>query len=120
LNHLLKQARKGFKASIDENRQSLSISVLADPTDPWGVATISTFTGRISHERRSVSNLEVGNAGFSTNLGRFLSVEYNVDFLKFGDIVTDANEKDWKLGAVDPLTKFGGIHGYQIPLEEAV
>jgi len=120
MNMLLKQARKGYKALIDENRQTLSIKVLTDPSDPWSGSTQKPFTGRISHERKTISNLQVGTVGLDTNLGRFLSVEYDVDFLKVGDIITDENSKGWKLGAVDPLSKFGGVHGYQIPLEEAV
>jgi len=120
MNQLLKQARKGFKSLINENRQTMLISILTDTTDPWGGTTTKTFTGRISHEKRGVPDLTTGNAGLSTNLNRFLTVEYDVDFLVVGDIITDADSKQWKLGAVDPLSKFGGIHGYQIPLEEAV
>ncbi|MCK4819853.1 hypothetical protein KA005_29075 [bacterium] len=117
---MLKQARKGYKKMIDENRQVLIVTIPGDPTDPWSAETTKDFTGRIAHEQRGPSDLEVGTAGLSTNLSRFLSVEYDVDFLAVGQIITDQNSKDWKLGAVDPLSKFGGIHGYQVPLEEAV
>jgi hypothetical protein len=120
MNMLLKQARKGYKASILENSQTITLSILADPADPWSVVTTKTFTGRIAHEKKAVSNLETGTAGLSTNLGKFLMVEYNINYLVVGMIITDANSKDWKLGSIDPLEKFGGVHGYQCPLEEAV
>lgn len=120
MNMLLKQARNGMKALINENSQVLSIALSADPTDPWAGTTAPTFRGRISHDKPGPDNLSKGNAGLSANLDRFLSVEYDVDFLVVGSIITDQNSKDWKLGAVDPLEKFGGIYGYQVQLEEAV
>lgn len=120
MNMLLKQARKGYKKMIDENRQVLIVTVPGDPSSPWSATVTKDFTGRISHEQRGPFNPTAGTAGVSTNLSRFLSVEHDVDFLKVGQIVTDENSKDWKLGAVDPLSKFKGIHGYQAPLEEAV
>ena len=120
MNMKLKQARKGYKKMIDENRQLLIVTIPGDPADPWASSTTRDFTGRIAHERSGPFNLQEGTAGLSTNLSRFLSVEYDVDYLKVGQIITDADSKDWKLGAIDSLSQFGGIHGYQIPLEEAV
>ena len=120
MNMLLKQARKGFKAMIDENRQVLIVTIPGDPTDPWSVTTTQDFTGRIAHEQKGPFNLEAGTTGMSTDLSRFLSIEHDVDYLAIGQIITDANGKDWKLGAVDPLPRFGGVLGYQSPLEEAV
>lgn len=120
MNPLLKQARKGFTKLIDENRQTITINIPDDPKNPWPVNTPDTFTGRISHEKKAVQDLEAGTAGLSTNLARYLTVEYDVDYLAKGYIITDQNSKQWKLGPVDPLPKFGGIQGYQAPLEEAV
>ena len=120
MNMRLKQARKGYKKMIDQNRQVLIVTIPGDPTDPWSVDTTKDFTGRIAHEQRGPFNPQSDSAGMSTNLSRFLSVEYDVDFLTVGQIITDKDSKDWKLGAVDPLEQFGGVHGYQIPLEEAV
>lgn len=117
---LLKQARKGYKAMIDENRQILSVTIPGDPTDPWSVTTVKSFTGRIAHEQKGPFDLEAGTTGLSTNLSRFLSVQHDVDYLDVGQIITDENGKDWKLGAVDPLSRFKGILGYQSPLEEAI
>ena len=42
-------------------------------------------------------------------------MDYTVDYLKENDIING----EWKLGPIDPLTKFGGIHGYQAILTEA-
>lgn len=117
---LLKQARRGQTALVSENRQTMSVEISGDPADPWSAATTKEFSGRISHERSGPVDLAPGTAGLSTNLVRFLSVEYTVDFLIVGSLITDQNGKKWKLGPVDPLEKFGGIYGYQIPLEEAV
>ncbi len=125
MNMLLKQARKGFTGLIDENRQTMIFLVPADSSIPAGwpgnISTPTEFSGRISHESsRQAPELSPGTAGLSTNLSRFLTVEYTVDFLIAGSFITDQNSKRWKLGPIDPLEKFGGIHGYQIPLEEAV
>jgi len=120
MNMLLKQARKGMKALVDEDRQTISIDIPVDPSDPWSTPVTKTFSGRISHESSSVPDLGSSTIGLSTNLNRFLSVEYDVDFLVAGALITDKNGKQWKLGSIDPLEKFGGIHGYECPLEEAV
>lgn len=116
----LKQARRGFKQLIDENRETMTIAISADPSDPWASETNPEFTGRISHESsRQAPDLTENPAGLSTNLNRFLLVEYDVDFLQEGAIITDSSSRKWKLGPIDPLVKFGGVHGYQTPLEEA-
>ena len=117
---LLKQARSGFKSLINENRQTITVKILDDPDDTWSTFTTKTFTGRISHEAAGPFKLQAGTAGLSTNLGRFLQVEYDIDYLVVDQIITDQDGKQWKLGAVDPLSKFKGIHGYQAPLHEAV
>ena len=120
MNMLLKQARTGMKSLIDENRQSMYILNSADPSNPWAKEDKFKFSGRISHESsRQAPDLNPSPAGLSTNLQRFISLEYTVNFLKKGDIIIDQNDKKWKLGPVDPLEKFGGIHGYQAPLEDA-
>ena len=121
MNMLLKQARRGMTALVSENRQAMKTFTPADSSDAWSSTTEEEFTGRISHESsRQAPELSPGTAGLSTNLQRFLSVEYDVDFLVSGSFITDQNGKKWKLGPVDPLEKFGGIHGYQVSLEEAV
>lgn len=120
MNMLLKQARKGMKALIDEDRQEMSVDIPGDSSDPWSTPVTKTFSGRISHESSSVPDLGSSTIGLSTNLNRFLSVEHDVDFLITGALVTDKNGRQWKLGAIDPLEKFGGICGYECPIEEAV
>ena len=115
---LLKTAREGFKEVINQNRQTITLSIPADPTNPWSTATTAEFQGRISHERR-MNDLTGNPAGLSTNLSYFLIVDYTVDYLAEGQIITDAIGNKWKLGAIDPLRRFGGVIGYQSPLEEA-
>ena len=119
MNNLLKTARKGFKTVIDQNKQTLSVSIPGTSSNPWSTSTSKSFTGRISHERR-MNDLSGSSVGLTTNLSYFLIVDYNINYLYKGYIITDKNDKKWKLGAVDPLERFGGIIGYQSPLEEAV
>ena len=119
MNMRLKQARAGFKQIINDNRQSMSILIPTNPVYPKLGGVTKTFTGRIAHERSTISELSETPAGISTNLQRFIQVEHTVDFLAAGQIVTDQNSSKWKLGPVDPLSKFGGIHGYQAPLTDA-
>ncbi len=119
MNNLLKTSRKGFRTVIDQNIQNITVNIPGDNTDPWSSSIIKTFKGRISHEKR-MNNLSGNPAGMSTNLSYFLIVDYKVDYLYKGYIITDENGKSWKLGVVDPLERFGGIMGYQSPLEEAV
>lgn len=120
MNLKLKQVRNGFTQIINENRQAMTVEVPGDASDPWSVTTNTEFTGRISHESsRQAPELSETPAGISTDLQRFLQVEHTVDFLEAGQIITDQNSDKWKLGPVDPLVKFGGVHGYQAPLTEA-
>jgi hypothetical protein len=116
---MLKQARKGQSALVNENPQTITTAFRIDTTDTWSATIDKAFTGRIAHERRIVPEVSAGTAGMSTNLQRFLTTGYEVDFLQIDDIVTDQNGDKWRLGAIDPLEKFGGIYGYQAPLENA-
>ena len=112
-NHLT-QNRKGTIFQVNENPTDCSIVLATD--NPWGTPVTKTFTGRISHDGAGPFYLTNNPSGMSTNLSRYLLVDYTVDFLQKNDIL---NGK-WKILTVDPLSKFGGTHGYQCTLVEAV
>jgi hypothetical protein len=115
----LAQARQGSLANINVNPQPLSILVLTDPQYPKKGGIPKCFTGRISNRTRTIADLNESPAGLSTDLGKMLLVYYDVCFLEAGNIITDQNGKEWKLGAITPNEKFGGVVSYQIQLEEA-
>ena len=113
-NHL-KQERKARTFQVNENPLPCSILV-SDDSNPFATPEVKYFTGRISHDGAGPFFLTSNPSGLSSNLGRYLLVDYTVDFLKEGDIINNL----WKLGPIDPLTKFGGVHGYQTTLTEAI
>lgn len=124
---LLKQARKSVIALIKESPIKITVKRFplvddgsGDGTlvpDPYGTPDDYTMTVRISHERRQPANLGSAPAGLSTNLSRFVMVDYKTTIYQ-GDTF-EALGKYWEIGPVDPLMKFGGATGYQAPLREA-
>jgi len=126
-SELLKQARESVIALIKESPTKIIIKRVGlvddgsgDGTlvpDPYGTPDDYKMTVRISHERRQAQNLSPAPAGFSTNLSRFIIVDYKTTIYE-GDTF-EALGKFWQIGPVDPLMKFGGVTGYQAPLKEA-
>lgn len=114
MNNYLNQIRKGITFQVNENPTECSIIVAT--TDPWATPVPKKFTGRISHDGAGPFFLTNNPSGISSNLSRYLLVDYTVDFLQKNDILNG----QWKILTVDPLSKFGGIHGYQCTLVEAV
>jgi len=123
----LKQARDGVKRLIKEsptkitiNRQALVDDGSGDGTlvpDPFGTPEAVSMTVRLSHERRQAPDFEPVQAGFSTNLARFIMTDYKTEIYR-GDYF-EAIDRGWRIGPVDTLIKFGGVVGYQAPLIEA-
>ncbi len=123
LKPLLKQARQGQKSLVNESPETVTYRKNNTSNLPIGWAG-SDYTDidikvRISHERSVAAENVPTPAGMSTNLQRFMTWTHEIDYLQINDIITDSKGKKWKLGAIDPLEKFGGIYGYQCPLEEA-
>ena len=122
---LLKQARDGIRRLINENPETIIIyrKELKDDgfggliEDPFGDETPHTIKCRLSHEKKFPGNLYPSPSGFTTNLSRFILVDHTVTIYE-GDLF-EAIDKEYRIGAVDPLLKFGGIIGYQAPLIEA-
>ena len=122
----LKQVRKGFIDLINESPITLYKQVYPMVSDgkggmienPFGTPTNVSIKCRISHERGIIvpKNNTTAN-GFSTNLERFVQVDYKTTITN-GMNLKDFEGVVYKIGAVDPLIKFGGIYGYQAPLIE--
>ena len=68
----------------------------------------------MSHERRQLESTSEYPSGLDTNLGLFLQWPYNVAVYE-GEIIS-ARGKCFKVGVVDAIIKFGGVHCYQAPL----
>jgi len=123
---MLKQAREGFKRNIAVNRSRITLTrqpTTTDPitgeqvADPTGTATTHTIYCRITHERSQVPENEANPAGLSTNLQRMIMTDWE-NIPQENDTFT-WNEIGWEVGPVDPVIQFGGIIGYQAPLQEA-
>jgi len=121
MNLALKQARDGFARFINDDPQTFSVSIPGDPTDPWSTTTTQTFKGRLCHEQSSVAADQGTTVGMSTHLSKFISFPYDVTFLKSGQVVTAEDGLKWRLsGAPDPLRRFKGIYGHQVPVTEVI
>lgn len=122
---LLKQLRTGIKKHIAESPTVITIFRQPLVDDGFGGTVESptaapdefTMTVRLSHEQKGPEKLESVPAGLSTNLSRFILVDYET--VIYENDVFEAINKNWCVGPVDPLLKFGGIIGYQAPLREA-
>lgn len=68
----------------------------------------------MSHERKQLESAGEYPSGLDTNLGLFLQWPYNVTVYE-GEIIA-ARGKCFKVGVVDAIIKFGGVHCYQAPL----
>lgn len=86
--------------------------------DPFGDPVPYTVKCRLSHERKFPGNYDPAAVGFSTNLARFILSNWNNPLIE--DDTFEAIGKEFRIGAVDILKKFGGIIGFQAPLIEAV
>jgi hypothetical protein len=123
---MLNQEREGMKAVIDENRIALTIerkpmilnSFDVPVDDPHGTPTIHDITGRISHESAIPLKPLTVPAGESTNMSRFLLVEYDTIIYQNDSIVDYLGER-WKVGIVDILQVFNDTIGYQAPIIKA-
>lgn len=121
----LKQARKGIKKHVEENPTIISIFRKPRVEDgfggyvesPTGEPDEFIITCRLSHEQQGPDNLKQVPAGLSTNLSRFIIVDYETTI--YENDTFEAIDKNWMIGPVDPLIKFGGTIGYQAPLREA-
>jgi hypothetical protein len=123
----LNQARRGIKNLINEDFEFVTINRKPMVDDGYG-SKIEDPTGdpvpyeikcRISHQKKFTDKYNVSPPGMSTNLSRFIFVDFETIIYE-GDIFeSERIAKSFKIGIVDPLEEYGGIIGYQAPLEEA-
>lgn len=119
------QQREAVKRMIKESQEDISISYLpmtsdgmsGEVEDPSGVPVIETLSCRIDHERKFPGNYNTASVGLSTNLARFILTDWEHPIYVNGTFT--AIGKGFKIGAVDPIKKYGGIIAYQAPLIEA-
>lgn len=88
-----------------------------DPPNPFSGTTTLSFTGRLSHERAGVRPVEQVPSGLDTALSLFLQWAWNVTVNE--NEIINARGRLFKVGAVDPIKKFGGVYCNQAPLYPA-
>lgn len=126
----LKQARDGVIRLIKESPTDITIKraalvddgagnnkLIEDPYD--STPEEITFTVRLSHEQRQAPNYGEVQAGFSTNLSRFIMSRHTDVIYENDTFLDNGTMKYFRIGPVDPLIKFGGVIGYQAPLIES-
>ena len=119
----MSQARAGIAAQINANPSRLRFIRLTMVDDgfggelPMGDPTKYTAKVRISHESKSVSNLEPKPVGLGTNLARYILADYKT-LIKEGDRFVYQGT-GWDVGVVDTLSYGSEIVGYQAPIKEA-
>jgi hypothetical protein len=125
---LLKQARNGLKRLINESPEIILIyrkklvddgfnGCVEDPFDSG--CPPDEIKCRLSHEQSGPDKLQNAPSGLSTNLLRYITVDHKTTIYEGDTFESEKTRKRYKIGAVDPLIKFGGVYGYQAPLVEA-
>ncbi len=121
----LKQQRSGFTRNINIDPIIISVSritsLVSDGVgglveDPYATPTVVSLTVRVVHEQKNPEPVSEGSAGLSSNLGRMVLSNYKNEIAQYDVIPYEG--RNYKIGIVDPLRKFGGVYGYQAPLVE--
>lgn len=120
---MISQARAGIIAQINANpsrirfiRQSMVDDGFGGQI-PMGDPLKYTAKVRISHESKSVPQLEPKPVGLGTNLARYILSDYKT-LIQEGDRF-NYQGTGWEVGVVDPLSYGSEIVGYQAPIKEA-
>lgn len=121
----LKQARDMIQRVINESPQIIVFErkpmkddgFSGEIEDPYGEPVEHEIRCRLSHEKKFPGNFEASPVGFTSNLARYILVNYKTTIYE-GDRF-DALGKGFRIGVIDILKKFDGIIGYQAPLIEA-
>lgn len=121
---ILKNARNIFKQELKKNGKIYSYGTypLVDNgfsvmiQDLSAARTYINILARIALERRGPVGDGIAPVGLSTNLSRFILTAWDQPLVQDGIIIDDLRE--YKIGAVTPLEKFGGIYAYQSVLIE--
>lgn len=121
----MSQARDGIRANINANPSKLLFGrrhMVDDGfgglmPDPLGVPDVYKAKVRISHESKSVPQLEQKPVGLGTNLSRFILADHKTQIHEGDRFVYQGI--GWEIGVVDTLSFGSEIIGYQAPLKEA-
>lgn len=124
---MLNQARDAIKKMIGDSPEKITLyrKPMVDDgfggliEDPTGEDESYELTVRLSQERRFAGNYNPAPVGLSTNLARYILSDYE-SIMYDGETFTSSFDKQYKIGAVNPLIKFEGVTGYEAPLIEAV
>jgi len=122
---MLKQERKGIKRLINESPVYLTLyrkPLVSDGMggfveDPYSESVQHEIKCRIDHEKKFPGNTNLAGVGFSTSLSRFILVDWGTEIYE-NDTLEEIG-KGFKIGAIDPIKKYGGVVAYQAPLIEA-
>ena len=120
---MISQARAGIIAQINANQSRLRFirqSMVDDGFGgqiPMGDPLKYTAKVRISHESKSVPQLEPKPVGLGTNLARYILADYKT-LIQEGDRF-NYQGTGWEVGVVDTLSYGSDIVGYQAPIKEA-
>ena len=121
----LSQLRKAFADQVSNSPDVITgerLPLISDGfggfvPDPSGTPVPFTFTGRLSHKINGVRSVQEVPSGLDTDLSLFLQWPHTVT-VKANEVIT-ARGKQFKVGAVDPIQKFGGVYCYQATLYPA-
>lgn len=123
---MLKQLRDSVKAKVKEDPTVIviirAVMVAGGPggemvEDPYNSTAQDPITVRLFHDTRGPEGLKGAPSGFMTNLQRAILIKHT-DTVYENDIF-EALGRQYKIGPVDPLNKFGGTYGYQAPIIDA-
>lgn len=120
------QQRNAIKQMIKESPENITIfykNMVSDGMggeveDPTGTEIQDLILCRLDHERKFPGNYNTAPVGLSTNLARFILTDWETEIFVNGHF--SAIDKEFRIGAVDPIIKYGGIIAYQAPLIEAI
>lgn len=114
----LNQLRKTFALHVAQSPDSVTIRRSTDSINPFAPTVTIVLTARLSHERsRKIDRVGDYPSGLDTDLGLFLQWPWNI--IVNENEVIQARGKLYKVGVVDPIKKFGGVHCHQAPLYPA-
>ena len=117
------QARQGIVAQINANPEQAQIHTFNMVDDgfggelPMGDPMKYTAKVRISHESKSVPQLEPKPVGLGTKSCAFILADYKT-LIHEGDRF-NYQGTGWEVGVVDTLSYGSEIVGYQAPIKEA-
>lgn len=118
----LEQARKAIDFQIEQSPEDVTFQRRALVDNGFGVMvpnlaatpTPVTYRVRISFEQSGVRQQQDSPAGLDTSLTQWILAPHTATLIE-GETFT-ARGRQFKVGVVSALKKFGGVQAYQAPL----